>query len=50
MKAKITKSKAIDFFSKYFNISKEEARDCNHMTIDCMVKFAKSFQTKEVQK
>lgn len=37
------KQKAINHFSKYFNITQNEAKDCNAMTIDCMVSFAKTY-------
>lgn len=37
-----SKKDAIKFFAKYFKITEDEAKDCNYMTIDCMVKFANS--------
>lgn len=36
----ITKKKAAKFWAEYFSSTEKEALDCNHMTIDCMVKFA----------
>ena len=35
-----TTEDAAVFWAKYFNSTKEEALECHHMTIDCMVKFA----------
>lgn len=37
-----TKKDAIKFFAKYFECTEIEAKNCHHMTIDCMVKFANS--------
>lgn len=37
----ITKKDAAKFWAKYFNADEEEALACHHMTIDCMVKFAR---------
>ena len=36
----ITKKKAAKFWAEYFSSTEKEAIKCNHMTIDCMVKFA----------
>lgn len=38
---KITKEKAANFWARYFDSCSKEALDCHHMTIDCMVEFAK---------
>ena len=34
------KKKAIKYNSKYFGISEKVASELNHLTIDCMTKFA----------
>lgn len=33
------KKRAIKFFAEYFKCSEYEAKDLNHMAIDCMIKF-----------
>ena len=48
----ITKKDAAKFWAKYFDATVNEALDCNHMTIDCLLKFAqeqvKKHKTDEV--
>lgn len=36
----ITKKNAAKFWADYFETYEQEALDCHHMTIDCMVEFA----------
>lgn len=43
-----TKEEAIKFFSEYFNCSESETKDCHHLTIDCMVKFANTINDPDV--
>lgn len=51
---KNNKHNASKFFAEYFNISLEEAKNCNHITIDMMVKYCnkinKICQTKKFTK
>lgn len=44
---KNTKTQAVKFFSTYFNCSIDEAKTLNHLTIDCMVKYANQFINQE---
>lgn len=43
---KNTKHNAAKFFAEYWNISIDEAKKCNHLTIDLLVKYSEKINKK----